>query len=134
MTVIGRRVQEVKDELRERRGLDVNHVIMTSDERDPAWWADVAAQGWLTVDHSNTAELYGNWWVPCHLSFIFSFLIDLAFNRYPVLIDAVIQSSGVGFVGTYHSTMSILAARRVETWNNGVYRQVQWGSPGADDH
>jgi hypothetical protein len=73
MTVIGRRVQEVKDELRERRGLDVKHVIMTSDERDPAWWADVAAQGWLAVNHSRTEELYGKWWVPYHLSFYFSF-------------------------------------------------------------
>jgi hypothetical protein len=73
ITVIARRVQEVKDELRERRGLDVKHVIMTSDERDPAWWADVAAQGWLAVDHSRTEELYGRWWVLCHLSFIFHF-------------------------------------------------------------
>jgi hypothetical protein len=61
MTVIGRRVQEVKDDLRELRGINVEHVIMTSDEDDPAWWADVAAQGWLKVDHSRTEELYGRW-------------------------------------------------------------------------
>jgi hypothetical protein len=68
MTVIGRRVQEVKDDLRELRGINAEHVIMTSDEDDPAWWADVAAQGWLTVDHSRTEELYGRWWVPCCLT------------------------------------------------------------------
>lgn len=30
--------------------------------------------------------------------------------------------------------MSILAGRRVEDWNNGVYKEVRWGRPGADDH
>ncbi len=55
-------------------------------------------------------------------------------GRYPLLIDAVIQSGGVGFVGTDRSTMSILARRRVESWQNGVTRTLLWGSPHADDH
>ena len=63
ITVIARRVQEVKDELLERKGLDVKYVIMTSDETDPEWWAEVKAQGWLTVDHSYTVKLYGKWCV-----------------------------------------------------------------------
>jgi len=55
-------------------------------------------------------------------------------NRYTVLIDAVIQSGGVGFVGTDRSTMSELAMRRCQSWHGGVTRTVQWGSIGADDH
>lgn len=54
--------------------------------------------------------------------------------RYPVLVDAVIQSLAIGFVGTARSTMSLLAARRVVTWHGGVTRKVEWGFPGADDH
>lgn len=55
-------------------------------------------------------------------------------SRYPVLIDAVIQSSGLGFVGTDRSTMSQLARRRVQSWRNGAVRTVKWGLPGSDDH
>ncbi|THV07511.1 hypothetical protein K435DRAFT_833398 [Dendrothele bispora CBS 962.96] len=112
--VYARRVEEVKAEILEKRGIVVNHVIMTSDERDEGWWKEVEEQGWLAVDHSQTKELYGDW--------------------YPILIDAVIQSGGVGFVGTYGSTMSILAKRRVMEWHDGASRMVRWGTPNADDH
>jgi hypothetical protein len=54
--------------------------------------------------------------------------------RYPVFIDAVIQSNGAGFVGTHGSTMTTVALRRVESWHNGPTRVVRWGWPGADDH
>jgi len=63
LPVIARRVQEVKDELRERKGIIAEHVIMTSDEPDPAWWEDVAKHGWLRIDHSTTDAFYGDWWV-----------------------------------------------------------------------
>ncbi|KAK0233621.1 hypothetical protein IW262DRAFT_1331502 [Armillaria fumosa] len=112
--VIARRVQEVKDELMATKGQDIKHVVVTSDERNASWWQEVAEQGWFAPDHSRTKELLGDW--------------------YPVLIDAAIQSGGVGFVGTDRSTMSLLARRRVETWQNGVTRTVRWGHPGADDH
>ncbi len=55
-------------------------------------------------------------------------------RRYPVLIDAVLQSSGIGMIGMYGSTMSLLAGRRVQDWHNGVYKAVKWGTPNADDH
>ena len=55
-------------------------------------------------------------------------------NRYPVLIDAVIQSNGIGFIGTDRSTMSEMAMRRCQTWHGGVTRTVKWGYIGADDH
>ncbi|KAF5352395.1 hypothetical protein D9756_005940 [Leucocoprinus leucothites] len=114
VAVLARRIEDIKTELRESRGMTVDHVIMTSDERDESWWSQVTEQGWYKVDHSGTVERYGAW--------------------YPVLIDAVIQSGGVGFLGTDRSTMSILARRRVQSWRNGVVRTVKWGKVGADDH
>lgn len=54
--------------------------------------------------------------------------------RHPVLIDAAIQSGSVGFVGTDRSTMSIMAMRRVQSWQNGITAMVKWGYIGADDH
>jgi len=114
LSVISRRVEEVKAELLQRKGIVVNNVIMTSDERDPSWWDGVKAQGWFAIDHNNTVERFGPW--------------------YPVLIDAVIQSTGVGFVGTDKSTMSIMARRRVESWMDGAVRTVKWGGPDADNH
>lgn len=55
-------------------------------------------------------------------------------NRYPVLIDAVIQSNGAGFVGTDRSTMTVMARKRVQSWHDGPVRTVKWGTPTADDH
>jgi len=112
--VIARRVEEVKQELLTRKGLAVNHVIVTSDEKNATWWDDIGAQGWYRVDHSKTAEIHGPW--------------------YPVLVDAVIQSGCMGFVGTDRSTMSILARRRVQSWHGGAVRTLKWGRPNSDDH
>ncbi|KAF6766677.1 hypothetical protein DFP72DRAFT_1162239 [Ephemerocybe angulata] len=114
LSVIARRIQEVKDELLDRMGIVVENVIMTSDERNETWWDGVRSEGWFQVDHTETVERYGAW--------------------YPVLIDAGIQSGGVGFVGTDRSTMSIMARRRVESWHNGVVRMIKWGRPSSDDH
>ncbi|KAL0951547.1 hypothetical protein HGRIS_008230 [Hohenbuehelia grisea] len=114
ISVIAKRVEEVKAALLVKKGVAVKHVIMTSDERDPSWWSQVDAQRWYKVDHSKTKETFGPW--------------------YPVLIDAVIQSNGLGFVGTDRSTMTIMAHRRVESWHDGVSVDVKWGNPHADDH
>ncbi|KAI0778374.1 hypothetical protein BD413DRAFT_508781 [Trametes elegans] len=118
LPVIARRVREVQEELRERKGIDIpmSRVIITSDESDPAWWEEVAALGWRTIDHTaaGTAEVFGRW--------------------YPVILDAAIQSGATGFVGTDRSTYSIVSRRRVETWQNGATRMVLWGYKGADDH
>ncbi|KAG2037002.1 hypothetical protein BDR03DRAFT_1092124 [Suillus americanus] len=116
LSVIARRVSEVQEELRTRKGIEARHVIMTSDERDPEWWSEVRALGWTWVDHAaeRTGERYGKW--------------------HPVFIDAIVQSNGAGFVGTLRSTMSTLARRRVQSWHDGATRTVLWGWPGADDH
>ena len=54
--------------------------------------------------------------------------------RYPVILDAAIQSNGLGFVGTDRSTFSTLSRRRVMDWHDGATRMVLWGRKGADDH
>ncbi|KAJ7493298.1 hypothetical protein B0H11DRAFT_2228078 [Mycena galericulata] len=114
LSAIARRVAEVQAELWDTRRMRVSRVIMTSDEEDSAWWDDVVQLGWVRPDHSRTEERYGQW--------------------YPTLIDAAIQSGGVGFVGTDRSTVSIMAGKRVVSWQGGAVRTVRWGHPHADDH
>ena len=117
LSAFAMRVREIQDELHARTGVRPAHVLMTSDERDAAWWADVAALGWFRLElsqGSKEAEALGDW--------------------YPVVMDAVVQSMGVGFVGTEESTFSHIARRRVMDWNGGITRMVKWGRPGADDH
>ncbi|TCD62408.1 hypothetical protein EIP91_006936 [Steccherinum ochraceum] len=118
LPVIARRVREIQDEIRMRKGIEIpdSHVFMTSDERDEKWWDDVKAMGWVKVDHTamNTVELYGRW--------------------FPVILDAAIQSNGLGFVGTDRSTFSVLSARRVTDWHDGATRMVKWGKKDADAH
>ncbi|KAJ7626252.1 hypothetical protein DFH06DRAFT_1285110 [Mycena polygramma] len=114
LSAISRRVEEVKAELWANKQVAVERVVVTSDEKDPAWWDAVAGLGWARPDHSSTVERFGEW--------------------YPILIDAVIQSGALGFVGTDRSTVSIMAGKRVVTWHGGVAKMVRWGQPGADDH
>ncbi|KAJ7780325.1 hypothetical protein DFH07DRAFT_1026703 [Mycena maculata] len=114
LSVIARRVEEAQAELWATRRIIVDRVIVTSDERDPEWWDAVGELGWVWPDHSRTVELHGEW--------------------YPILIDAAIQSGGLGFVGTDRSTVSLMARKRVETWHGGAVRTVLWGSVNADDH
>ncbi|KAI0074822.1 hypothetical protein K474DRAFT_1600968 [Panus rudis PR-1116 ss-1] len=118
LSVFAVRVNEIKEELSTRKGIDTTYmkVIMTSDESDPKWWQDVEKMGWIRINHGTekTAVTYGDW--------------------YPVIIDAYMQSAGMGFVGTDRSTFSNLARRRVQEWNDGAVRTVKWGRPDADSH
>jgi len=108
LSVYARQVNSVKDELFRTQGLEVDHVLVTSDESDDRFWADVAKQGWYRIDHvtERSAALYGAWFVP--------------------VIDVIAQSLGIGCVGTDHSTMSTVAMKRVVDWNGGVVRKVVW--------
>ncbi|KAH9961361.1 hypothetical protein BC827DRAFT_343531 [Russula dissimulans] len=114
--VYQRRVAEIRREIRSRRGVIPRHVIMLSDEEDSDWWDLIRMAGWYTTGGvaEDAIDKYGRW--------------------YPLLIDAVIQSSGVGLIGTAGSTMSLLAGRRIQDWHNGVYKEVKWGTSNADDH
>ncbi|KAI0690908.1 hypothetical protein BC835DRAFT_157933 [Cytidiella melzeri] len=118
LSVIARRVREVRTELFLQKGIDVpmSRVIMTSDETDETWWDAVAALGWARVDHEkmHTENKFGKW--------------------YPIILDAIIQSNSIGFVGTDRSTFSMLSKRRVVEWHGGVAQMVKWGKKGADDH
>ncbi|KAI0964013.1 hypothetical protein AcW1_000933 [Taiwanofungus camphoratus] len=118
ISVIARRVGEVQEELRERKGIDIpsTRVIVTSDEQDPTWWDEIKSLGWVAVDHNamETEQTYGKW--------------------YPVFLDAAIQSNALGFVGTDRSTFSILSRRRVHDWHDGATRTVKWGRKDADAH
>ncbi|KZV69025.1 hypothetical protein PENSPDRAFT_609280 [Peniophora sp. CONT] len=103
-------IDRLRSAIEDKLGVSPSHVIMLSDERDPAWWAEIRAQGWYVPDHegAGTLEKYG-WW-------------------YPVLLDAVIQSSGVGLLGTPGSTFSLVAGRRVMDWQGGVYHEIAWAN------
>lgn len=64
--VYERRVKEIKQSLQNRpNGIEVTKVVVTSDERDPKWWQQVAALGpeWGWIDHEaeQTAEKHGKW-------------------------------------------------------------------------
>ena len=61
LAVIARRVDEVKEEIQRRKGISVDHVIMTSDEKNATWWEDVRALGWYSIDHSETVKTLGVW-------------------------------------------------------------------------
>jgi len=116
LSIFAAHVAEIQKELMERKGIEVKHVIMTSDEQDETWWDQVKEMGWLRIDHGkeNTAEVYGEW--------------------YPVIVDAYVQSAGLGFVGTARSTFSILAKLRVQDWHDGAVRMVKWGTSDVDNH
>ncbi|KAG1903033.1 uncharacterized protein F5891DRAFT_947755, partial [Suillus fuscotomentosus] len=116
LSVIARRVSEVREELHTRKCIDATHVIMTNGERNPEWWSDFRALGLTRVVHAaeRTEEIYGQW--------------------HPAFLDAIIQSNGAGFVSTRGSTISTLASRRVQSWHDGATRLVRWGWRSADDH
>lgn len=115
-------VDKMQTELLQKRGIEHTRVLLASgkrfhhpqrrnvmltlvpplDESDSMFYDEVRSYGWTFLNHTSerTAELYGEW--------------------HPILIDKVSLSMGIGFVGTDSSTFSILNARRVEDWNNGV--------------
>ena len=106
-------VQRIRTALQVKLGVSPQHVVVLSDEKDPAWWAEIRAQGWYTptYDDEKAIEYYGRTW-------------------YAVLHDATILSSGVGMLGTPDSTYSLLAGRRVLDWQGGVYREIRWEARG----
>ena len=83
-----------------------------TDERDPGFWQDLKALGYSFAEY--TTEEQEGWWA--------------------IVLDACIQSMASGFVGTAHSTVSLISERRVQEWSGGPTRMVKWGKLGADDH
>lgn len=104
ISVLAQNVDTIRNRLQTERGvtLQPEHVLVTSDEKDPNWWAEITQRGWSYVDHTGeqTVKKLGRW--------------------YPTVIDGIIQSMGTGFVGNQGSTMSLVALRRVVDWNDGI--------------
>ena len=64
LSTFAARVDEVKAELR-AKGIVVDHVLVSSDEKDEGWWNEVRKLGWTWIDHQalKTTELFGVWYV-----------------------------------------------------------------------
>ncbi|TFK44309.1 hypothetical protein BDQ12DRAFT_620263 [Crucibulum laeve] len=101
-------VQEVREEILLKHGVNVDKVFVASDERSPEYWSDIKKLGWRNINHTEarTNERYGQW--------------------YPIIVDVVAQSLAAGFVGTSPSTFSLVSKRRVEVWNDGPTRMVAY--------
>jgi hypothetical protein len=115
LSAFAHRVENIRRILKDNKGIDVQEVILTSDEKDQVFWREVEERGWRTINHEQekTAEKHGRW--------------------YEILLDSAILSMGAGFVGTAESTMTMIAGRRVEDWNDGVWQMVKWGAHVVDD-
>ena len=63
IAVYKRRISEIQEEVRERLGITPTHVIMLSDERDPAWWDLIRNEGWYTTSSivQDSSDKYGGW-------------------------------------------------------------------------
>ncbi|KAF7290976.1 hypothetical protein HMN09_01276300 [Mycena chlorophos] len=101
-----RKVKKMQEQLLADKGLTIQHVVVTSDESADEFWADVASYGYGRPDHTTTKEEYG------------------AF--YPVFIDNAIQGLAHGIVGTEMSTVSRIAAKRIESWQGGINTMVSF--------
>ncbi|KAJ7230244.1 hypothetical protein GGX14DRAFT_410216 [Mycena pura] len=53
----------IAKQVEERNRIRVDHVFVTSDERNQMWWDQVAQMGWRTADHGRlkTEEAHGVW-------------------------------------------------------------------------
>ena len=81
---IDRRVRQIAGKLLRTKNVDVRvydengvehldgpeskvklRVLVSSDEKDPAWWEEGRKAGWTWIDHKaeKTEELYGEWYV-----------------------------------------------------------------------
>lgn len=75
---------------------------MIATHGDARFWDESGEMGWNKVDHYKemTLEKYGHW------------ARDM--------IDSVIASMAIGFVGDKKSAFGVVSARRVFDWNAGV--------------
>jgi hypothetical protein len=63
-------VQLVQRELLELKGIAAAQIIVTSDEKDPAWWSEVDALGWTRMvrDVEEPMDRFSAWYAlePSH--------------------------------------------------------------------
>ncbi|KAF7296422.1 hypothetical protein HMN09_01112600 [Mycena chlorophos] len=121
ITAYHKHVSDMKARLLETKGVTIKHVLLMSDEDDEEWWRKALTaygpEGWTRASHVEleTAAIHGRW--------------------YPILVDAAMQShpSVAGLVGTVSSTVSIIAGKRIASWNDGAPMSlVSWGRWGKE--
>lgn len=103
-------------------------VIVTSDEMDEAWWKLVDEMGWKRIvfpkeELGVPADILAKVRDPQVEEDWDQQVYERLWDR--MLVEMAIQSFGTGFIGTQGSTMSLVAARRVEHWQEGVTRMVK---------
>lgn len=81
--------------------VDNVRVLIASDDHEPKFKQDLQSRGFILINHEKlgTEKALGQWG--------------------PTLIDAILLSRGVGFVGSDRSTYSHFAASRIQDWNGG---------------
>lgn len=102
-------IEEVRAGILQKHGFNVTRVLVSSNEKDPRFWKTLRERyNWSYLNHTALRTLEdhgGRQW-------------------YPLLVDKIALSMGLGFVGTSPSTFSVYNARRVEDWNRGVTKMV----------
>jgi hypothetical protein len=122
-------VEEIEQELRDQGRLSWAEgrlpVIVTSDETDEEWWTEVLRYGWKRVKYPPSLDLPPGFTniKGAEEEGVSKETYDKLWDR--MLVEIAIQGYGTGFIGTQASTMSLMAQRRVEHWQDGVTRTVQ---------
>ena len=97
-------VERVQTALKARKGGPKSDlpVLFATDSTDPTFIKKLSKLGWVYINHVEfaTTARFGGW--------------------YPGVLDSSVLSRAQGFVGTRQSTFSYVAARRVESWNQGA--------------
>ncbi|KAF9527347.1 hypothetical protein CPB83DRAFT_907750 [Crepidotus variabilis] len=101
-----KQVALVQANLKLEKNLENAKVLVISTVEDAQFWENVRDFGWSRLDHFKemTLEKYGHW------------ARDV--------LDGVVASMAVGFIGEQHSAFAIVSARRVQEWNGGVVNLI----------
>lgn len=142
LSLYERLIEEVQQDLHSRgTGLKSGFaqrfpVIVTSDELDEEWWAEVARFGWKRVQFPPSIELDESESPPKAIPGAKRPVYPIVEAEPPegwsaatyaklwdrIIVESAVQGMATGFVGTQGSTMSLTAMRRVEHWQGGVTR------------
>ncbi|KAK4053924.1 hypothetical protein OIO90_003761 [Microbotryomycetes sp. JL221] len=94
-------VKSVGKSREQRHNVRALSVLVTTDVVDIGFRGEIAAAGWTLVDYDDLEmkQRFGQWM--------------------PQMLDPVIHSKAVAFVGTKGSTQSLLSGLRVKKWRGG---------------
>ncbi|EIW80185.1 hypothetical protein CONPUDRAFT_165780 [Coniophora puteana RWD-64-598 SS2] len=97
-----------------------------------SFWAQVRELGWHIVDHSSVSLGTTTEPNPALDALAPGGKGGTYAKWRPLVIDTALQGHAVGFAGTWLSTYSEFAARRVESWTGGPAVLVRWGKDAVD--